>query len=75
MKYVFAYHEIMRSPAEPKRISDAERCDVWYQGRAFAGLLRLDLSARRHNQHWDGRRPQGLRAPPFGRGFARGDRA
>jgi geranylgeranyl diphosphate/geranylgeranyl-bacteriochlorophyllide a reductase len=30
MSYVFAYHEIVRSPAEG---FDATRCDVYYQGR------------------------------------------
>jgi len=35
MKYVFAYHEIVRSPpadAVPKEEFDASRCDVYYRG-------------------------------------------
>ncbi len=31
--YVFAYHEIVRSPRENGVMFDAERCDVYYQGR------------------------------------------
>jgi geranylgeranyl reductase len=31
--FVFAYHEIIRSPAAGERGWDARRCDVWYQGR------------------------------------------
>ena len=32
--YVFAYHEIVRSPdGPPNRCFDPERCDVYYQGR------------------------------------------
>jgi geranylgeranyl reductase len=30
VKYVFAYHEIVRSP---KAAFDGSRCDVWYQGK------------------------------------------
>jgi geranylgeranyl reductase len=38
MRFVFAYHEIVRSPAEGTPASsglgfDGTRCDVWYQGR------------------------------------------
>jgi geranylgeranyl reductase len=32
MKCVFAYHEIVRSPAGTQADFNAERCDVWYQG-------------------------------------------
>ena len=32
MKYVFAYHEIVRSPDQPSADFDAGRCDVVYQG-------------------------------------------
>jgi len=32
MKSVFAYHEIVRSPAGAGADFNAERCDVWYQG-------------------------------------------
>jgi geranylgeranyl diphosphate/geranylgeranyl-bacteriochlorophyllide a reductase len=32
MKCVFAYHEIVRSPAGVQADFNAERCDVWYQG-------------------------------------------
>jgi geranylgeranyl reductase len=32
MKCVFAYHEIVRSPAGAQADFNAERCDVWYQG-------------------------------------------
>lgn len=32
MKYVFAYHEIVRAPAEDAPGYDAKRCDVYYQG-------------------------------------------
>jgi len=31
--YVFAYHEIVRSPAAGAGGFDPRRCDVWYQGR------------------------------------------
>jgi geranylgeranyl reductase len=31
--YVFAYHEIVRSPAGRRQSFDARRCDVYYQGR------------------------------------------
>jgi geranylgeranyl reductase len=30
--YVFAYHEIVRSPRVDKRIFDGQRCDVFYRG-------------------------------------------
>lgn len=30
--YVFAYHEIIKSPAEPNALFDAKRCDVVYRG-------------------------------------------
>ncbi|MEM7705531.1 MAG: geranylgeranyl diphosphate reductase [Pseudomonadota bacterium] len=30
---VFAYHEIVKSPSEPREGFDPERCDVYYQGR------------------------------------------
>ena len=33
VRYVFAYHEIVRSPADGAGEFDAARCDVWYQGR------------------------------------------
>jgi geranylgeranyl reductase len=32
MKYVFAYHEIVKSPDQPSADFDAGRCDVVYQG-------------------------------------------
>jgi geranylgeranyl reductase len=32
MKYVFAYHEIVRAPAEAAPGYDPSRCDVFYQG-------------------------------------------
>jgi geranylgeranyl reductase len=31
--FVFAYHEIIRSPASGQKGWDDRRCDVWYQGR------------------------------------------
>jgi len=31
-KYVFAYHEILRTPAAPPAGFDASRCDVYYRG-------------------------------------------
>lgn len=31
-KYVFAYHEIVRAPADKPRDYDGSRCDVFYQG-------------------------------------------
>jgi geranylgeranyl diphosphate/geranylgeranyl-bacteriochlorophyllide a reductase len=31
-KYVFAYHEILRTPAVPPAGYDASRCDVYYRG-------------------------------------------
>lgn len=31
--YVFAYHEIVRSPAEGQAGFAGDRCDVWYQGK------------------------------------------
>ncbi len=31
-KYVFAYHEILRTPAAPPTGFDASRCDVYYRG-------------------------------------------
>lgn len=30
--YVFAYHEIVRSPVKPEARFDGKRCDVYYQG-------------------------------------------
>jgi geranylgeranyl reductase len=33
VRYVFAYHEIVRSPAPGTGAFDATRCDVWYQGK------------------------------------------
>ncbi len=33
MPFVFAYHEIVRSPAAPGAGFDGTRCDVYYQGR------------------------------------------
>ena len=64
MRYVFAYHEIVRSPKRRARQSpassdvttgnaadfDGARCDVYYQGHAVTRLLRLDLPARGHDQ-------------------------
>ncbi|MEO7431387.1 MAG: geranylgeranyl diphosphate reductase [Dokdonella sp.] len=32
MRYVFAYHEIVRSPTVPHAAFDAQRCDVIYRG-------------------------------------------
>ncbi|MFD2232533.1 geranylgeranyl diphosphate reductase [Phaeospirillum tilakii] len=32
LKYVFAYHEFVRTPAQPPAGYEAERCDVYYQG-------------------------------------------
>ena len=32
MRYVFAYHEIIRSPRQPHPGFDAQRCDVVYRG-------------------------------------------
>jgi geranylgeranyl reductase len=32
MRYVFAYHEIVRSPREPGGDFDGARCDVYYRG-------------------------------------------
>jgi geranylgeranyl reductase len=32
VRYVFAYHEIVRSPRHGTGEFDAARCDVWYQG-------------------------------------------
>jgi geranylgeranyl diphosphate/geranylgeranyl-bacteriochlorophyllide a reductase len=32
MKYVFAYHEILRTPAAPPAGFDPSRCDVYYRG-------------------------------------------
>ena len=32
MKYVFAYHEIIRSPGEERTDFDGARCDVYYRG-------------------------------------------
>jgi len=31
-KYVFAYHEILRTPAKPPEGFDGSRCDVYYRG-------------------------------------------
>lgn len=31
--FVFAYHEIVRAPAEPTRDYDGSRCEVYYQGK------------------------------------------
>ena len=33
MRYVFAYHEIIRSPKDPHTVFDAKRCDVVYRGK------------------------------------------
>jgi geranylgeranyl reductase len=33
VKCVFAYHEIIKSPANDSEVFDANRCDVFYQGR------------------------------------------
>jgi geranylgeranyl reductase len=33
VRYVFAYHEIVRSPRNGTGEFDAARCDVWYQGK------------------------------------------
>ena len=33
MPYVYAYHEIIRSPQSPAADFDGKRCDVYYQGR------------------------------------------
>jgi geranylgeranyl reductase len=33
MPYVYAYHEIVRSPQSPAGDFDGKRCDVYYQGR------------------------------------------
>jgi geranylgeranyl reductase len=33
VKYVFAYHEIVRSPRPDAAAFDGTRCDVWYQGK------------------------------------------
>lgn len=33
MPYVFAYHEIIRSPIQPSASFGADRCDVYYQGK------------------------------------------
>jgi len=32
LKYVFAYHEFVRTPAQPPAGYEADRCDVYYQG-------------------------------------------
>jgi geranylgeranyl diphosphate/geranylgeranyl-bacteriochlorophyllide a reductase len=31
-RFVFAYHEILRTPSEPEADVDPERCDVYYRG-------------------------------------------
>jgi geranylgeranyl reductase len=33
MPFVFAYHEIIKSPVETSDVFDAARCDVYYQGK------------------------------------------
>ncbi|MEM6857438.1 MAG: geranylgeranyl diphosphate reductase [Pseudomonadota bacterium] len=33
VKCVFAYHEIIKSPANDSEVFDGDRCDVFYQGR------------------------------------------
>ncbi|EPY03353.1 geranylgeranyl diphosphate reductase [Magnetospirillum fulvum] len=32
LKYVFAYHEFVRTPSQPPAGYEADRCDVYYQG-------------------------------------------
>lgn len=33
LKWVFAYHEIVKAPTHQHESYDPERCEVWYQGR------------------------------------------
>ncbi len=68
---VFAYHEIVRRPAVAPDGYDGSRCDVVYRGTAVAGLLRLGVPARRHAQHRQRQRRQGLLAADGRRRAAR----
>ena len=54
--FVFAYHEIVKSPTEGHEKYDAKRCDVYYQGKLspdFYGWIFPSWSPRqhRHRQH------------------------
>ena len=65
---------IMRSSGRPTRPRAGFRRRALRRllpGRALAGLLCLGLPARRHRQHRDGLRPQGLRAAQLGRRLRR----
>ena len=61
VKHVFAYHEIVRTPAAGGPAAGALRHLL--PGRALARLLRLDLPARRDDEHRHGLGPQGVLAP------------
>ena len=64
MRYVAAYHEIVAAPAGAARDYAATRCDVYYEGGAVAGLLRLGVPARGACQRRSRHRTQGLFAAP-----------
>ena len=64
LPYVFAYHEIVRSPP-PEANFDGTRCDVYYRGWGSAGFLWLGVPARRHHQRRYRFRPQGIFAARF----------
>ena len=74
-KCVFAYHEIIRSPSGGEGGFNAERCDVFYQGKLSPDFYAWIFPARGHGQHRRRQRPQGLFPPGRGEGAEGLDRA
>ena len=60
MPYVFAYHEIIRSPQAAVRCIRRRALRRLLPGHAVARFLRLDFSPRRHHQRRHRQRAQGI---------------
>jgi hypothetical protein len=50
--FVYAYHEIVRTPERERRRLRRTRCDVYYRARTVAGLLRLGVSRTATRPAW-----------------------
>ena len=64
IRYVFAYHEIVRAPAATTRRSTRLALRHLLPGPALAGFLRLDLPARRHDERRHRVGAEGVRPAP-----------
>ena len=70
--FVFAYHEIVRSPTGGTTGFDRRSLRRLLSGRHLAGLLWLGLSSRRDRERRDGNGGQGLSSARRGRGLTGG---